>query len=103
MAALGGSTSMRGYYDGRYRDRSQVVFQAEYRFPLIGRLGGAAFLSYGDVSPRLSQFDLLRFKYSYGTGLRFRVNPRERLNLRIDYGWGKGKSQGLYFTLGEAF
>lgn len=103
MAALGGSTSMRGYYDGRYRDHNQVVFQAEYRFPIVWRLGGVAFLGYGDVGRRLSQFDLMRFKYSYGTGLRFVVNPRERLNLRIDYGWGKGKSKGLYFTLGEAF
>lgn len=103
MASLGGSTSMRGYYDGRYRDKHQVVFQAEYRFPLFRRLGGVLFGNYGDVSNHVSDFDFQHFKHSYGGGLRFALNRRERLNIRVDYGWGKGRSHGLYFTLGEAF
>ena len=35
LASLGGANSMRGYYDGRYRDKDQIVFQAEYRVPVV--------------------------------------------------------------------
>ncbi|HTE12730.1 MAG TPA: BamA/TamA family outer membrane protein, partial [Chitinophagaceae bacterium] len=39
LASFGGANSMRGYYDGRYRDKDQVVLQAEYRVPVYRRLG----------------------------------------------------------------
>jgi outer membrane protein assembly factor BamA len=103
LAALGGSNNMRGYYDGRFRGKSQLSFQAEYRFPIWWRFGGVAFASFGDVSDKLSNFDLRDFKHSYGAGLRVAVNRKEKLNIRIDYGWGQGNSHGLYFYLGEAF
>jgi outer membrane protein assembly factor BamA len=103
LASLGGDKVMRGYYDGRFRDKSQLTFQAEYRFPIFKRFSGVAFGGWGDVSDRLENFRLQSFKYSYGAGLRFALNPKERLNLRIDYGIGQGNSNGLYFMLGEAF
>ena len=39
----------------------------------------------------------------YGGGLRIALNQTERLNLRLDYGIGAGKSNGFYLQLGEAF
>ncbi|HEV3326455.1 MAG TPA: BamA/TamA family outer membrane protein, partial [Puia sp.] len=39
LAALGGSSTMRGYYAGRYRDKNAGVLQAEYRVPLFWRIG----------------------------------------------------------------
>jgi len=103
MGLLGGEKIMRGYYSGRYRDRNMVAFQVEYRWvPVFWRIGLAAFAGLGDVADKPGHFDLGRFKYSYGLGLRFVLDPKQRLHLRLDFGRGKGTS-GLYFTAAEAF
>lgn len=103
LAALGGYNSMRGFYNGRYRDKQLLVFQSEYRFPIYKRFGAVAFGSLGDVAKSFDQFAFDNLKYSVGGGLRFALNKKERLNLRLDYGIGKGGNSGLYFQLGEAF
>ncbi len=103
LATLGGMSSMRGYYDGRYRDRQQLVFQAELRHYIYKRFGAVAFGNFGDVGHTISDFSFNELKYTYGAGLRFAINKSEKLNLRLDYGIGPGKNHGLYFELGEAF
>ncbi|MFC0184813.1 BamA/TamA family outer membrane protein [Pseudarcicella hirudinis] len=101
MALLGGNNNMRGYYDGRFRDKNQVVFQAEYRLPLFWRFGATGFGGLGEVSDRIGTLNTLH--YTYGAGLRFALKPKEKLNIRVDYGFGEGGSNGLYFMIGEAF
>lgn len=105
LASFGGSNSMRGFYDGRYRSKNQLVLQAEYRVPIVWRIGAVGFFGVGNVGDRLGDLNLRELKYSYGAGLRVVLNRKERLNLRVDYGWGLGQSvsNGLYFQLGEAF
>jgi outer membrane protein assembly factor BamA len=104
LASFGGANSMRGYYDGRYRDKDQVVLQAEYRVPVYRRLGAVAFGGIGNVSHNCNYFSTEALKYSYGGGLRIALTKSERLNLRLDYGIGRGsRSKGFYFQLGEAF
>jgi outer membrane protein assembly factor BamA len=103
LGLLGGAESMRGYYLGRYRDKNMVVLQAEYRWaPIFWRLGLAAFAALGDVAATLGRFDLGQFKYTYGLGLRFVIDPKQRLHLRLDFGFGK-ETSGVYFTASEAF
>ncbi|UPT67375.1 MAG: outer membrane protein assembly factor [Sphingobacteriales bacterium JAD_PAG50586_3] len=51
MARMGGPERMRGYYSGRFTDKTHVCFQAEYRFPIWWRFGGTAFASAGEVAP----------------------------------------------------
>ncbi len=103
MGLLGGEESMRGYYLGRYRDRNLMVFQAEYRWvPVFWRIGLVAFAGLGDVADTLGHFNLGRFEYSYGLGLRLVIDPKQRLHIRLDFGFGRGTS-GFYFTAGEAF
>lgn len=103
LASFGGANSMRGYYDGRYRDRNQAVLQAEYRLPLFWRLGAVAFGSIGNVAYNADELSFQQLKAAYGAGLRLALNRRERLNLRVDYGFGGHTGSGLYFQLGEAF
>ena len=103
LASFGGNNSMRGLYDGRYKDKNQLVFQGEYRIPFNNRWGMVVFGSGGDVGSTFSDFELTNLKYSYGGGLRFALNKSEKLNLRLDYGIGQGNNHGLYFQLGEAF
>jgi outer membrane protein assembly factor BamA len=103
MGLLGGQEIMRGYYQGRYRDKDMIALQAEYRWsPIVWRLGLAAFAGLGDVAATLGDFDVGRFKYTYGFGLRLVLDAKQRLNLRLDFGFGKDTS-GVYFTAGEAF
>lgn len=103
LAAFGGSNSMRGYYDGRFRDKNQFAIQAEYRVPLFWRVGGVVFGDFGNVADRLGGLNLQHLKYTFGGGLRLALKKGERLNLRLDYGIAGGGITGLYFQLGEAF
>jgi Omp85 superfamily domain len=106
MAFLGNYTSqviMRGVYLGRFRDRHQVVAQADYRGHLRGRFGYVVFGSTGNVfgSPGTGLFDDLKF--TYGAGLRFNVNPADPLNIRVDYTLTSFGSGGLSVGATEAF
>ncbi len=101
LTQMGGSSQMRGFFQGAYRDKSYATVQVEYRFPLIGRLGAVAFGSAGQVNTKF-ELEPDYFRYAGGAGLRFLFNKKEKINLRIDYALGKNTS-GLYFTIGEAF
>ena len=106
MAFLGNVTSqtiMRGVYLGRFRDRHQLVAQADYRGHLKGRLGYVVFGAAGNVfgSPGTDPFD--RVKFTYGAGLRFDVNPADPLNIRMDYTLTSFGSGGVSIGATEAF
>lgn len=104
LASLGGASSMRGYYNGRYKDNNQMVLQTEFRTPLFWRLGAVVFGGVGDVGRRASDFGFASLKYSYGGGLRVALKKSEKLNLRIDYGFGNNRlAKGFYLQLAEAF
>jgi hypothetical protein len=103
LASFGGASHMRGYYDGRYKDMNQTIMQAEYRFPLYKHFGAVAFAGTGDVSNSFTGYSLNDLKYSFGGGIRFALDTKEKLNLRVDYGIGQGKNNGFYLQLGEAF
>lgn len=106
MAMLGGITSqelMRGVYLGRFRDRHQVVAQADYRGHLKGRFGYVVYGAAGNVygSGGRSLFD--EFKFTYGAGLRFNINPADPLNIRVDYTLTSFGSRGLSLGAAEPF
>jgi len=103
LALLGGASQLRGYYEGRFRDRQLIVAQAEVRHHLFWRFNGALFGGIGQVGNTLSDFDDTGLKVAGGAGLRFQFNRRDRLNARLDYGRGRGNSSGVYFSIGEAF
>jgi hypothetical protein len=103
MANLGGDRIMRGFYDGRFRDRQMVALQAEFRQHLFSRIGLVAFGSLGQVSERMDNFELDNLKRAIGGGLRLMLNRQQRLNIRIDYAIGSDEASGLYFAIGEAF
>ncbi len=102
LPQLGGGSLMRGYYEGRYRDNALLAGQVEYRFPIFWRFGGVAFAGLGDVASDVSRFSVDAIKPCLGAGLRFLFDPVEKMNVRIDAGFGKGTS-GFYVTAKEAF
>jgi outer membrane protein assembly factor BamA len=102
MALMGSESIMRGYYQGRYRDKNYLTFQAEYRMPVYWIFGLTTFAALGDVASRLENFEIINFKATYGLGLRIRVDKRDNVNLRFDYAMGRNTS-GFYVVFGEAF
>ncbi len=102
LSMLGGTEIMRGYYKGRYTDQNLFTVQAELRQYLFWRLGVAGFASMGQVSDRVNTFGLDEFHYAYGAGLRVVLQEKEKLNLRVDFGFSKN-SHGVYVLLKEAF
>jgi hypothetical protein len=102
LPQLGGKVLLRGLYEGRYRDRNLLAFQAEYRISFGGRWGVTAFAGYGDVAETPRDFSLREFKTAGGLGLRYAWNVRERINIRLDVA-GARDSTGVYFSVGEAY
>jgi len=103
MALLGSTRIMRGFYEGRFRDRQLLALQGEYRHQVFSRLGFVLFGSTGRVSNQIKDMGISAMKYAGGGGLRLMLNRKEKLNIRIDYAIGTDKSSGLYFEIGEAF
>ncbi len=109
-SALGGTERMRGYYEGRYRDRHCVMTQIELRQKVYRRHGVAAWFGAGNVWG-FEKFRWNRTLFSFGCGYRFEF--KNRMNIRLDYGWGAHGNPNLYwdkkrcsafiFTASEAF
>lgn len=102
LSLLGGTKRLRGYYEGRYRDQNAALLQAELRLNVYGRLGAVAFGAVGLLGDNVQWLRFQDPKAAYGAGLRFTLNRRDHLNLRLDYGIGQ-QSSGFYLTVGEAF
>jgi outer membrane protein assembly factor BamA len=105
VSLVGNGNYLRGYSRGRFRDEDLVALQAEYRAPLAGRLGWAAFAGGGRIGSRLG--DLVggdaRFLPSYGLGARWLLFARSHSTIRVDYARGTPGQSGLYVALNEAF
>lgn len=102
LSLIGGQNFMRGYYRGRFRDKNMIVFQMEYRMPLFWKLGMVGFLGFGDVADKVDNFVLNDFKYSAGLGFRYMLSRKEKINVRLDFGFCK-ESFGVYIAVSEAF
>ena len=103
LGLLGGSKFMRGTIMGRYRDKTYYVIQSEYRMPqLVWRFGLILFAGIGDVAPSVGRITVSTVKPTYGFGIRFRFDELEKVDIRMDVGFGKG-SNGIYFDINQAF
>lgn len=102
LPSMGGSEILRGYYKGRFRDNVLFATQLEYRFPIYKWLKGSMFGSAGDVAGEIDDLILKEFKYTYGMGLRARVNPAN-VHIRFDVGFSPDRKPAFYFTASEAF
>ncbi|MGB5244414.1 MAG: BamA/TamA family outer membrane protein [Lutimonas sp.] len=103
LPALGGQNHMRGFFNGRYRDNFYGMMQMEYRQYFYRKWGVVAFAGAGNVANNILEYDFSSLKYSYGLGLRFLFNKQQKINLRMDIGFGSDGSRGIYFGIQEAF
>jgi hypothetical protein len=105
LPALGSDEMMRGYYDGRYRDRNYLAGQTELRYRVSKRFGLDGFAATGEVFH--TSFDTHNLLPDYGGGIRYFFDVQKGLTIRMDYGVGEkrpseSREQGLYIALGEA-
>ncbi|HTD40879.1 MAG TPA: hypothetical protein VK671_09680, partial [Mucilaginibacter sp.] len=106
LPALGNDEMMRGYYNGRYRDRNFIAGQTELRYRIWDRVAIVGFLGTGEVAH--SSFSLNALKPDYGGGIRYFFDTEKGLSVRADYGIGEkvpgeSRQSGFYIGLGQAF
>jgi hypothetical protein len=100
QAQLGGGKRLRGYFEGKYRDRHLLYTQAELRQHLFKRFSGVVFGGAGTVFGTPGESAVIR--PNAGAGLRFELDKKQKINIRLDYGFGY-KTSGMYINIGEAF
>lgn len=101
MALLGDSYSMRGYYEGRYRDKHKIETQIELRQHIWRRNGIVLWAGAGTVFPKFSEMRMSHVLPNYGLGYRWEF--KKNVNVRLDYGFGKAGQSSFIFNINEAF
>lgn len=106
LQKFGNDEMMRGYYNGRYRDKGLAAIQSELRFRLSDRI---AFVGFGGTGTVFNgALKLQELKPNYGGGLRYFFDVEKGLGVRLDYGIGEKRPNekrqtGFYISLSEAF
>jgi hypothetical protein len=101
LETVGGSTRMRGYYSGRYRDENMIALQVELRQKIYGRHGMAAWAGAGNLWGNIDKFNWKHTLPTFGIGYRWEF--KKRVNLRLDFGIGKDWQYSFLFGINEAF
>ena len=100
LSTFGGSHNMRGYWEGRYRDKMEADVTVELRQRVWRRSGVALWAGAGSVFPKFSEFSTKRILPNFGIGYRWEF--KKGVNVRLDVGFGRHES-GINFALNEAF
>lgn len=96
-----GGKDLRGYTKGEYRSNGVLAIQSEYRYNLYKKIGAVGFagMGYAFESNGIKSSGILP---SFGTGIRYLVIPKQRMNIGLDAAIGKN-DWGVYFRIGEVF
>lgn len=100
MPTFGGSSNMRGYFEGRYRDKNAMDVTLELRQHVWRRNGFVVWVGAGTIFPRFNYFSWHKVLPNYGVGYRWEF--KKRVNVRLDAGFGKHE-KGFNFSINEAF
>jgi hypothetical protein len=105
LALMGGDLLMRGYYQGRFRDKNLIGTQTEFRmlpFAFHKRFGAAIFAGAAVVGPKIGDMRVANMRYSGGFGIRYLLFRKKDIYLRFDIGF-TSEGSSFYFHSGEAF
>lgn len=80
---------VRGFIRGRFRDKSSVVANAEFRYPLWDNIDGTVFADTGRVFNGIEHFSFNDFQYSVGGGVRITLKKYYIFKVELGYG-GEG-------------
>ncbi len=68
LPRLGGQQTLRGFLSDRFRDTGSLLFSAEYRYPVWGRMDAVFFVDTGQVFGALDEVDARDFRTTFGGG-----------------------------------
>lgn len=102
LALVGSSSMLRGYTKGRYRDRTLLGAQVEFRAPVYGRFSSVLFAGGGAVAPSPRLLTTAAVLPSYGGGLRYAMGQSGGSLIRLDVGLGRD-AMGIYVGFQQAF
>ena len=100
LAKVGGSHTMRGYYEGRYRDKNAIDVTLELRQHIWRRNSAVIWVGAGSVFSKFSELHSRKILPNFGIGYRWEF--KKNVNVRLDFGIGKGE-KGIVFNINEAF
>ncbi len=103
LPRLGGPNMLRGFVQGRYRDRQLWAAQVEYRHTLNRFLVAAAFAALGGVAEHVTDFSPANTRYTGGVGMRVLLNRKKQVYLRTDFAVNSNGTANLYLRMLEAF
>jgi hypothetical protein len=95
---LGGTDSIRGFTDFRFRDLTAVLFNAEYRWEAFSGMDMALFYDVGSVARRWNDLGSDGWKRSWGLGLRF--NTYRAIFMRTELAFGSGEGTRFFVAFG---
>lgn len=98
---LGGSHTLRGFRNYRFRDRHLLLFQAEYRFEVFPALDAALFYDAGKVATDRRDLRLNDLESDYGFGFRF--GTAYGVFLRVDVAFGSRDGKHFFLRWSHVF
>jgi outer membrane protein assembly factor BamA len=99
LLPIGGTSTLRGYPQDRFLDKTSIVMNTEIRFPIFWRFGGVAGLDAGKIWNGLDKIDFTRWAWNPVAGLRFYMDT---FVVRLDVGVGS-ETVGFYLNFGHLF
>lgn len=103
LPRLGSAFLMRGYFEGRFRDKNYLASQLEWRQPIYKFIHASAFVAVGEVAPEIDKFMLKTIKVTSGAGLRILLNKKEYVFVRVDLAFNNEGGTGFYIRINDAF
>lgn len=100
LPTIDSSGSVRGYYEGRYRDRNEADIVLELRQKVWRRNGVVVWGGLATIFDHPSDINRKRLLPTYGIGYRWEF--KNRVNIRVDFGLGK-HSTAFNVSINEAF
>ena len=87
LPTVGGSDTLRGFQQYRFRDNNILLSSVEYRHEILPVMDLVAFGDAGKVFPEAGQLALSQLEGSAGLGGRFKL--RGRMFMGLDVGWSR--------------
>lgn len=102
MPGVGGHRLLRGVKNNRWTGKHALAGQTEFRFPIWWRFGGTVFVGAGEATDALRGFGR-NVQVAGGIGLRFMVQTRQKINIRLDLAYNSESDLRKYVKIKEAF
>lgn len=103
LPRVGNASLFRGFFGGRYRNKSLMAAQSEYRYQLWKWIHASVFTAVGFSASSIGNYHLPDFLWTGGVGLRFLVNKKNRMFVRMDYARNSTMGGAFYLRLNDAF